>query len=174
MLRGSTTPNEWVVRGNHHDAWVNGADDPIAGQVALLEEARALGTLVKQGWKPKRTIVYAAWDGEEPGLLGSTEWAEAHAEELGRNAVAYLNSDTNGRGYLGVEGAHVLEKFINGVMRDVTDPETGASVERRARVTDRRAQSAAMMTRRARIFASARSAPAPTTPHFSSTLASLP
>jgi N-acetylated-alpha-linked acidic dipeptidase len=135
-LRGSSAPDEWVVRGNHHDAWVNGADDPIAGQVALLEEARALGALVKQGWRPKRTIIYAAWDGEEPGLLGSTEWAEAHADDLARHAVAYLNSDTNGRGYLGVSGSHVLEKFINGVMRDITDPETGASVERRLRARE--------------------------------------
>ena len=136
MLHGSTSPDEWVIRGNHHDAWVNGADDPIAGQVALLEEVRALGALVKQGWHPSRTIIYAAWDGEEPGLLGSTEWVEAHATELAQHAVAYLNSDTNGRGYLGVSGSHVLEKFINGVMRDITDPETGASVERRARARD--------------------------------------
>ena len=133
QLRGSSSPDEWVVRGNHHDAWVNGADDPIAGQVALLEEVRAMGALVKQGWHPKRTIIYAAWDGEEPGLLGSTEWAETHAKELAAHAVAYLNSDTNGRGYLGVSGSHVLEKFINGVMRDITDPETGASVESRSR-----------------------------------------
>ncbi len=133
QLRGSSSPDEWVVRGNHHDAWVNGADDPIAGQVALLEEVRAMGALVKQGWHPKRTIIYAAWDGEEPGLLGSTEWAETHAKELAAHAVAYLNSDTNGRGYLGVSGSHVLEKFINGVMRDITDPETGASVASRSR-----------------------------------------
>jgi N-acetylated-alpha-linked acidic dipeptidase len=132
-LRGSTAPDEWIVRGNHHDAWVNGADDPIAGQVALLEEVRAMGALLKQGWRPKRTIIYAAWDGEEPGLLGSTEWAEAHATDLAAHAVAYLNSDTNGRGYLGVSGSHVLEKFINGVMRDITDPETGATVDRRLR-----------------------------------------
>jgi N-acetylated-alpha-linked acidic dipeptidase len=132
-MRGSTAPDEWVIRGNHHDAWVNGADDPIAGQVALLEEMRALGALAKQGWKPKRTIIYAAWDGEEPGLLGSTEWVETHADELAKHAVAYLNSDTNGRGYLGVEGSHVLERFINGVARDVTDPETGVSVEQRLR-----------------------------------------
>ncbi|MEO8946417.1 MAG: transferrin receptor-like dimerization domain-containing protein [Gemmatimonadaceae bacterium] len=135
-LRGSTSPDEWVVRGNHHDAWVNGADDPIAGQVALLEEVRALGALVKQGWHPKRTLIYAAWDGEEPGLLGSTEWAEEHADDLAAHAVAYLNSDTNGRGYLGVSGSHVLEKFINGVMRDITDPETGASVAARVRARE--------------------------------------
>ena len=132
-LRGSSAPDEWVIRGNHHDAWVNGADDPLSGQVAMIEEVRAMGVLLKQGWRPKRTIIYAAWDGEEPGLLGSTEWVETHADDLAKHAVAYLNSDTNGRGFLGVSGSHVLEKFINGVMRDITDPETGASVERRAR-----------------------------------------
>lgn len=132
-LRGSSASDEWVVRGNHHDAWVNGAEDPISGQVALLEEMRAMGALVKQGWRPKRTIIYAAWDGEEPGLLGSTEWAEEHAAELEKHAVAYLNSDTNGRGYLGIEGSHVLERFINGVAREITDPESHVSVERRLR-----------------------------------------
>ena len=126
-LPGTSEADEWVIRGNHHDAWVNGAEDPISGLVAELEEARSLGELYKQGWRPKRTIVYAAWDGEEPGLLGSTEWAEQHADELRQHAVAYLNSDTNERGYLGVEGSHSLEKFINGVEKDVTDPETGVS-----------------------------------------------
>ncbi len=135
-LRGSTAPDEWVIRGNHHDAWVNGAEDPISGQVALLEEMRAMGRLVKQGWRPRRTIIYAAWDGEEPGLLGSTEWAETHADDLAKHAVAYLNSDTNGRGFFGVGGSHVLEKFINGVMRDITDPETGASVAARLRARE--------------------------------------
>ena len=126
-LPGTTEADQWIIRGNHHDAWVNGAEDPISGLVAELEEARALGALYKQGWRPKRTIIYAAWDGEEPGLLGSTEWVEAHADELKTHAVAYLNSDTNGRGYLGVSGSHSLEKFINGVAMDVPDPETGAS-----------------------------------------------
>ncbi|MFL5610634.1 MAG: transferrin receptor-like dimerization domain-containing protein, partial [Gemmatimonadaceae bacterium] len=126
-LPGTTEVDQWIIRGNHHDAWVNGAEDPISGLVAELEEARALGTLYKQGWRPKRTIIYAAWDGEEPGLLGSTEWAEAHADELKAHAVAYLNSDTNGRGYLGVSGSHSLEKFINGVAMDVEDPESGVS-----------------------------------------------
>jgi N-acetylated-alpha-linked acidic dipeptidase len=106
---------------------VNGAEDPISGLVAELEEARALGTLYKQGWRPKRTIIYAAWDGEEPGLLGSTEWAETHADELKAHAVAYLNSDGNGRGFLGVSGSHSLEKFMNGVAMDVEDPESGVS-----------------------------------------------
>jgi N-acetylated-alpha-linked acidic dipeptidase len=151
-LRGSSSPDEWVIRGNHHDAWVNGADDPIAGQIALLAEVRAMGALVKQGWHPKRTIIYAAWDGEEPGLLGSTEWAEEHADDLAKHAVAYLNTDSNGRGYLGVSGSHVLEKFINGVMRDITDPETGASVERRTRARDiERASAAARKELRSRI-----------------------
>jgi N-acetylated-alpha-linked acidic dipeptidase len=130
-LPGTSEADEWVIRGNHHDAWVNGAEDPISGLVAELEEARSLGELYKQGWRPKRTIIYAAWDGEEPGLLGSTEWAEEHADELRQHAVAYLNSDTNGRGYLGVEGSHSLEKFINGVEKDVSDPEAGVSSWRR-------------------------------------------
>jgi N-acetylated-alpha-linked acidic dipeptidase len=126
-LPGTTEADEWVIRGNHHDAWVNGAQDPISGLVAELEEARALGSLYQQGWRPKRTIIYAAWDGEEPGLLGSTEWVEAHADELKTHAVAYLNSDTNSRGYLEIEGSHSLEKFINGVAKDVEDPESGVT-----------------------------------------------
>lgn len=132
-LPGSELPDQWVLRGNHQDAWVNGAEDPVAGLVALLEEARAFGELAKQGWKPKRTILYCVWDGEEPGLLGSTEWVEAHADELLQHAVAYFNSDTNGRGYLGVDGSHVLEKFINSVARDVPDPEKNTSVWKRLR-----------------------------------------
>ncbi|HEX6626471.1 MAG TPA: transferrin receptor-like dimerization domain-containing protein [Gemmatimonadaceae bacterium] len=130
-LPGTTEAGQWIIRGNHHDAWVNGAQDPISGLVAELEEARALGTLYKQGWRPKRTIMYAAWDGEEPGLLGSTEWVEAHADELKAHAVAYLNSDTNSRGYLDIDGSHSLEKFMNGVAMDVEDPESGVSSWRR-------------------------------------------
>jgi len=126
-LPGTTEADQWVIRGNHHDAWVNGAEDPISGLVAELEEARALGTLYKQGWRPKRTIIYAAWDGEEPGLLGSTEWAETHADELKAHAVAYINSDGNGRGYLGISGSHSLEKLMNGVAMDVNDPEANVS-----------------------------------------------
>jgi N-acetylated-alpha-linked acidic dipeptidase len=132
-LRGGELPDEWVIRGNHHDAWVNGADDPISGQVAMLEEARAVGELAKTGWKPRRTIIYCAWDGEEPGLLGSTEWAETHAAELQKHAVLYVNSDTNGRGFLEVGGSHTLEKFMNEVARDVTDPEKKISVGERLR-----------------------------------------
>ena len=130
-IPGSTLPDEWIIRGNHHDAWVNGADDPVSGMAPVLEEMRAFGALLKQGWRPKRSIVYCAWDGEEPGLLGSTEWAETHAEELQRKAAVYINSDSNERGFLNVEGSHTLEKFINSVARDIEDPETKASVWKR-------------------------------------------
>ncbi|MBI2677865.1 MAG: M28 family peptidase [Candidatus Koribacter versatilis] len=130
-LPGSEYPDEWILRGNHHDAWVNGADDPISGQVALLEEARALGELYKQGWRPKRTILYAAWDGEEPGLLGSTEWVETHAEELRQHAVVYINSDSNGRGFIYIGGSHSLENFANAIEKDIQDPEKKISVWKR-------------------------------------------
>lgn len=132
-LPGSTNPDEWVVRGNHHDGWVNGAEDPISGLVPELEEARALGELYRQGWRPKRTIVYAAWDGEEPALLGSTEWVEQHQVELQQKAVFYLNTDGNGRGMLGVDGSHSLERFATEVARDITDPETNVPVLTRLR-----------------------------------------
>jgi N-acetylated-alpha-linked acidic dipeptidase len=134
-IPGKELPDQWVVRGNHHDAWVNGAQDPISGLVALLEEARGIGALLKNGWRPRRTIIYAAWDGEEPVLLGSTEWAEAHAGELTRNAVAYLNSDANARGVLDIVGSPTLARTITEVTRDVTDPETGMSVWKRAHLT---------------------------------------
>jgi N-acetylated-alpha-linked acidic dipeptidase len=132
-IPGSVEPDEWVIRGNHQDAWVNGAEDPISGLTAELEEARSLGELLKQGWKPRRTIVYCVWDGEEPGLLGSTEWVETHAAELKQKGVMYLNSDTNERGYLGIGGSHGLEHFINGVAGEVTDPEKGTTVQERLR-----------------------------------------
>jgi N-acetylated-alpha-linked acidic dipeptidase len=127
-LRGGERPDEWIVRGNHHDGWVNGAADPISGMVALLEEARAVGELVKSGWKPKRTVIYAAWDGEEPGLLGSTEWVETHADDLRRHAAVYINSDSNDRGFLDIGGSHTLETLVNQAARDVTDPEKQISV----------------------------------------------
>jgi N-acetylated-alpha-linked acidic dipeptidase len=130
-MRGSEEPDLWVLRGNHHDAWVNGADDPVSGQVVLLEEARALGELAKQGWKPKRTVIYASWDGEEPMLLGSTEWVEEHAEELRQHAAVYINSDGNERGYLQVEGSHSLQSLMNGVAKDVEDPESKVSAFKR-------------------------------------------
>ncbi|MFY9529321.1 MAG: transferrin receptor-like dimerization domain-containing protein [Candidatus Acidiferrales bacterium] len=130
-IPGSVYPDEWIVRGNHHDAWVNGAEDPISGQSSMLEEARALGELLKSGWKPKRTIIYCAWDGEEPGLLGSTEWVEAHVDELRQRAAVYINSDSNTRGYLEIGGSHSLEKFINDVARGIDDPEKHVSVWKR-------------------------------------------
>ena len=133
-IPGSDTPDEWVIRGNHHDAWVNGAEDPISGMSPVLEEARALGELRKQGWKPKRTIIYCAWDGEEPGLLGSTEWVEEHGAELNQHAVIYINSDSNSRGFLFASGSHTLEHMINSVARDVPDPETKLNVQRRAQL----------------------------------------
>lgn len=133
-MRGTDAPGEWVLRGNHHDAWVNGAEDPISGLVTLLEEARAFGELAKQGWKPKRTITFCAWDGEEPGLLGSTEWVEAHEDELLRHGVAYFNSDENDRGYWSAAGSHVLEKFLNEVAREIADPEKHVSVWQRKRL----------------------------------------
>ena len=146
-IPGATYPDEWIIRGNHHDAWVNGAEDPVSGTVALMEEARALGTLLKQGWKPKRTIVLCAWDGEEEGLLGSTEWAEAHQDELRKNGAVYLNSDSNSRGYLEVEGSHTLEKFINGVARDIDDPETKLTVWKRLQLRDISTQGAEARSR---------------------------
>ena len=127
-IPGSTDPDQWVIYGNHHDAWVNGAEDPISGQVALEETARSLGALLKTGWKPARTVVFAAWDGEEWGLLGSTEWAERHAPELEQKAVVYYNSDTNDRGWLDAAGSHSLEAFLEQVARDVRDPVSGKSV----------------------------------------------
>ena len=133
VMKGSTYPDQWIVRGNHHDAWVNGANDPVSGMVAVLEEARALSELAKTGWKPKRTIVFAGWDGEEPGLLGSTEWVETNETLLKTNVVAYLNTDSNARGFLDAGGSHTLEKFFNEVARDVKDPETGVSVQERRR-----------------------------------------
>jgi len=133
-IPGAQNPEEWVIRGNHHDAWVNGAQDPTSGQVALLEEARAIGELMKQGWKPRRTIIYCAWDAEEPMLLGSTEWVEEHDKELAQHAVAYINSDSNQRGYLEVEGSHSLEHLVNDVARDIQDPETNLSVSRRSQL----------------------------------------
>jgi N-acetylated-alpha-linked acidic dipeptidase len=129
-ITGSTYPDEWVIRGNHHDAWVNGASDPVSGMAPELEEARALGALVKAGWRPKRTIVYAAWDGEEPMLLGSTEWVEKHEADL-KKAVVYINSDGNERGFLSAGGSHTLEHFVNTIAKDIKDPESGVSVWKR-------------------------------------------
>lgn len=135
-IPGSSDPGQWIIRGNHHDAWVNGAEDPISGMVTVLEEARAMGELLKQGWKPKRTLIYCAWDGEEPGLLGSTEWVETHVDELREHAVMYVNSDSNSRGFLELEGSHSLEHFMNDVARDIQDPETKLSAWKRAQLRE--------------------------------------
>jgi N-acetylated-alpha-linked acidic dipeptidase len=127
-IKGSEYPDQWIIRGNHHDAWVNGANDPISGIAAELEEAIAIGGLLKTGWKPKRTLIYCAWDAEEPGLMGSTEWVEDHANELQSKAVAYINSDGNGRGFLGVEGSHALSSLVTDISKSVIDPQAGVSV----------------------------------------------
>ena len=132
-IPGAKYPDEWVIRGNHHDAWVNGAGDPISGQAALLEEAKSIGSMLSTGWKPDRTIVYCAWDGEEPGLLGSTEWVEEHEKELKGKAVVYINSDANGRGFLFAQGSNSLEPFMEEIAKQVTDPQTNVSIFERRR-----------------------------------------
>ena len=133
VMQGSTYPNQWVVRGNHHDGWVFGAWDPLAGNIAVMAEAKAIGALAQSGWRPLRTLVYCSWDGEEPGLLGSTEWAETHGDELRRKAVLYVNSDTNGRGELFMGGSHAYQHLMNEAAGDVVDPEAGVSVLERLR-----------------------------------------
>jgi N-acetylated-alpha-linked acidic dipeptidase len=133
-LTGSEYPDQWIIRGNHHDAWVIGAHDPASGMVALLEQARATAVLTKSGWKPRRTIVFCAWDAEEPGLLGSTEWVEEHGSELDKNAVAYINTDGNSRGFLKTfEGSHSLQLMAVQATQDVTDPQTGVPISDRLR-----------------------------------------
>lgn len=133
MLKGSTYPDQWILRGNHHDGWVYGASDPESGQVALLAEAKAFGALAATGWRPKRTLVYLSWDAEEPMLVGSTEWAETHADELKRKALIYLNSDTNARGTLDVDGTPSYQTLVDAVTARLTDPETNATVQARRR-----------------------------------------
>jgi N-acetylated-alpha-linked acidic dipeptidase len=128
VLEGAEQPDQWILRGDHHDAWVAGATDPVAGLVAMLEEARGIGELARQGHRPRRTVIYAAWDAEEPGFIGSTEWAEANADELRRKAAVYVNSDSNARGFLVAGGSFTLERLINEVARDVRDPQAGVSV----------------------------------------------
>lgn len=148
-MKGSVYPDEWVIRGNHHDGWINGAADPVSGLVAEMDEARVIGELAAKGFKPKRTLVFCAWDGEEPSLLGSTEWVEDHAAELQKKTVAYLNSDGNSRGFIGVGGSHALEGFFNEIASSVTDPQTGVSVRDRRYA---RALATADKSGRARIY----------------------
>lgn len=132
-MEGAKYPDQWVLRGNHHDAWVFGASDPVSGHVAMMAEAKAIGEMAKTGWRPKRTLIYLSWDAEEPMLLGSTEWVETHAAELKDKALVYINTDGNARGFLSVDGNHAFQNFVAGVAADVTDPQTGVSVDRRRR-----------------------------------------
>jgi len=132
-LKGAEYPDQWIIRGNHRDAWVFGAWDPLSGHAAMLAEAQSLGRLVQQGWRPKRTLVYASWDAEEPCLIGSTEWVEAHAEELARKAVVYINSDTNTRGFLRAGGSPSLQSLVAEVAASVRDPQLPVSVLERLR-----------------------------------------
>jgi N-acetylated-alpha-linked acidic dipeptidase len=141
-LEGSTWPDEWVLRGNNHDAWNYGALVAGSGLVAMLEEARAIGSLARTGWRPKRTLIYLAWDGEEQGLLGSTEWAETHATELRAKAVSYLNSGITTQGFLAAGGSHVLETLVNDVASRVKDPMLGVSARDRVAALARRQGSA--------------------------------
>jgi N-acetylated-alpha-linked acidic dipeptidase len=132
-IDGHVFPNEWIIHGNHHDSWVNGATDPTSGNVALMETARAFSEMVKEGWKPKRTIIFASWDAEEWGLIGSTEWVEKHADELREKAVAYINTDSTGKGWLSTAGSHSLQKLVSQVARDISDPQSGKSLRQAAR-----------------------------------------
>jgi N-acetylated-alpha-linked acidic dipeptidase len=132
-IDGTTFPDEWIIFGNHHDAWVNGADDPTSGAAALMEMGRGLSELVKSGWRPKRTIILALWDGEEWGLLGSTEWAEKHAAELREKAAVYINTDSSGKGWFSAGGSHGLQQFVNEVGKDIPDPRTGKPIIEEAR-----------------------------------------
>jgi N-acetylated-alpha-linked acidic dipeptidase len=132
-LKGSEYPDEWVVRGNHHDGWVFGGTDPLSGQIALLAEAKAMGALVKGGWRPKRTIIYGSWDAEEPMLLGSTEWVETHAARLKQHAILYVNTDSNHRGIFQAGGSQDLQHFINQIAGEIIDPETQAAIGNRTR-----------------------------------------
>jgi len=151
-IDGSEFPDQWIIHGNHHDAWVNGASDPTSGNVALMETARGLSELLKRGWRPRRTIILASWDGEEWGLLGSTEWVEKHQQDLAKKAVAYINSDSTGKGWLSMSGSHSLQAFINDVARDVTDPRGGPNVleAKRARLVDQASTDAARAAIKAR------------------------
>lgn len=153
VMKGSQLPDQWVLRGNHHDGWVFGASDPLSGQVAMLAEAKAIGLLAAQGWKPKRTLVYLSWDAEEPNLVGSTEWVETHAAELKKKALIYINSDTNSRGVLSISGSHSYQQLVDTVASEVTDPETRVSVSVRRRAALLVAGQAADATETQKAFA---------------------
>jgi N-acetylated-alpha-linked acidic dipeptidase len=124
-----TEDDQWVLLGNHHDAWIFGAADPGSGTAVMLETARALGELARGGWKPRRTILMCQWDGEEPGLLGSTEWVEANRAELQAKAVAYINTDVGVTGpNFGAAATPSLKELVRDVAREVRDPQAGRSV----------------------------------------------
>ena len=134
-LEGSRYPDEWVIRGNHHDGWNHGAADPLSGLVAMLAEAKGVAELARAGNRPLRTVIYGAWDAEEPGLIGSTEWAEHHADELKEHAVAYLNTDGSSRGFMNIGGSHVLERYLNQVTEELNDPLIDMSLKERKRAS---------------------------------------
>jgi len=136
VMKGSEFPDEWVLRGNHHDGWVFGADDPLSGNVSMMGEMKAIGALAATGWKPRRTLVYGSWDGEEAGLLGSTEWVETHIADLAQKAVAYVNSDSNSAGFLGMGGSHSLQRMMNEIAANVRDPSSDASVLAKSRASE--------------------------------------
>lgn len=128
-VRGSELPDEWVVAGNHRDAWVYGAVDPNSGTTAMLEAVHGVGELLKSGWKPKRTMIFASWDGEEEGLIGSTEWAEQHESELA-NAPAYFNMDVGVSGpKFGASAVPSLKQFLRDVTKAVPSPKGGTVYE---------------------------------------------
>jgi len=128
-VRGTDLPDEWVVSGNHRDAWVYGAVDPNSGTTAMLETVHGIGDLLKSGWKPKRTMVFASWDAEEEGLIGSTEWGEQHAEELSQ-AAAYFNVDVAVSGpKFGASSVPSLKQFLRDVTKSVPSPQGGTVYE---------------------------------------------
>jgi len=146
-IDGVSEKDRWVLMGNHRDAWTFGAVDPNSGTAALLEAARSFGQLLKSGWSPRRTIVLCSWDAEEYGLIGSTEWAEQHADELQQKAVAYLNVDVAVSGAnFGASSVPSLWKLIRGAARDVRDPKTGKSVYQAWQDKSRDAQPEAELT----------------------------
>jgi N-acetylated-alpha-linked acidic dipeptidase len=134
-MEGSEYPDQWVIRGNHHDGWNHGAADPLSGMIATMAEAKAVGELAAAGNPPKRTIIYAAWDAEEPGLIGSTEWVEHHAADLREHAVAYLNTDGSSRGFMNIGGSHVLERYLNQITEEISDPLLDVSLKERRRAS---------------------------------------
>src|SRR5262245_32899091 len=154
-MTGTEYPDQWILRGNHHDGWVFGASDTISGHIAMMAEAKAIGELARTGWRPKRTMVYMRCGGEEPMLLGSTEWAETHAAELRQKALVYINTDSNARGTLGVEGSHSLQRIVASVAGDVMDPQTNVSVDARRRAAAMVAASASDASEREKAVAKA-------------------